>query len=188
MDKLAVVLTPLEGPMFGPPPRAQLESDRTFNLSVPPGRWKLRIQGAPGYIKSVTLSDQVVSPDNLETGAAPADLRIVIGTKTAQIDAFLPSSTGSASAMFWGLSPGSDFQQGFASGQTHLTLSVPPGRYAACAVEIAQPWMLLQDRPLRKTLESQCATVEVAEGGSASVQLPLISSDDLKRLQESLDN
>ena len=71
--------------------------------------------------------------------------------------------------------------------QGHSVLSVPPGRYYACAAAIAQPWMIMQNRALRKALESRCEAVDVPEGGRASAQMPLISAEDLKRLAEELE-
>ena len=55
-----------------------------------------------------------------------------------------------------------------------------------CGVE-DQSRMVMQNRALRKALESRCETVDVLEGGPQKVQVSRISSEDLKRMVDSLD-
>lgn len=194
VNSLKVMMNPLDGQLImGPPPRTDVQSDGTFTLnSVSPGRWRLVVNGAPGYLKSVTRGDQEVSPGSLEIGPAAAPLKIVISTKFAQIDAAIsvpPSSPTPLFGLLWPARSDSGFpEQTFGiNPQGHSVLTVPPGRYYACAAAIAQPWMIMQNRALRKALESRCEAVDVPEGGRASAQMPLISAEDLKRLAEELE-
>ena len=71
--------------------------------------------------------------------------------------------------------------------QNPSTISVPPGRYFACAVAAPQPWMLMQNSAVRKALESRCETVDAPEGGKVRVELPLIPNAELKQLLEKAD-
>jgi hypothetical protein len=193
MNNLRVMMSPLEGrPMMGPPPQAEVQTDGTFTVnSVIPGRWRLLVNGAPGYIKSVKQGDQEVSPWDLEIGTSPVQLKVVVGTKFAQLEA-APSGpvVGSEpiSVVLWPASGDPNFQQNFPlNPQGPSRMTVPPGRYYACAFEAAQPWMLMQNGALRKALESRCETVEAPEGGSARVQVLLIPAADLKQLLEKTD-
>ena len=47
--------------------------------------------------------------------------------------------------------------------------------------------MVMQNRPLRKALEGLCEAVDVPETGSASVKMPVVSAQELKRLIEKLE-
>ncbi|MBZ5577711.1 MAG: carboxypeptidase regulatory-like domain-containing protein [Acidobacteriia bacterium] len=187
----SVMLTPLDDQFGGPPLPAQVQSDGTFVVTAPPGRWQVRVNGAPGYVKSVKLGDQEVPPDDLETGAAPAALQIVMSTKFAPIEGTVsgvPAGSGMVSGMLW---PAASFgsQQFFGMNpQGSVTLSVPPGRYYACAVAITQPSMLIQNPALLKALEGRCATVEAVAGDRATFTMKVISADELKRVQDSLDS
>jgi hypothetical protein len=70
LKNLHVALLQLDTQPFGPPPQAEVQSDGSFVTSASPGRWRLQVSGAPGYVKSVTLGDQEVSAASLEIGAA----------------------------------------------------------------------------------------------------------------------
>ena len=112
---LRVLMNPLDGQSLGAPPQAELQSDGTFVINASPGHWRLQVNGAPGYVKSVTLGDQEVSAAEIEIGLAPAALKIVIGTKNAQVDATitaLPADANAVSGMVWSAG-GSEFQQSF---------------------------------------------------------------------------
>ena len=193
VHNLHVTMNSLDGQQIGgPPPQAEVQADGTFTInSVPPGHWRLYVNGAPGYLKSVTQGDQEISAENFEVGTSGgAPLKIVIGTKFAQVEATLAassSSTDPVSAIIWRSSGDPRFQQNFSLNTQGSTISIAPGHYYACAFAVAQPWMLLQNRALRKELESRCESVDAPEGGRVSVLLPLIPAADLKRLVEKLD-
>ena len=179
--------------MRGPAPQAEVQPDGTFTFnSVMPGHWRLNV-GVPGiYLKSVKLGDRDISPWDIETGSAPVQMKVVLGTKFAQIEASLstaqPSGAASISGFLWTDNGDPQFQQniGFAP-QSSAKMSVPPGKYHVCAVALAQPWMLMQNHALRKALESHCETVEASEDAPARVQLSLIPAADIKQLLEKID-
>jgi hypothetical protein len=193
MNKVSVMMNPLEGrAMMAPQPQTELQSDGTFIFnSVMPGHWRLFVNGVPGYVKSVKQGDQEASPWDLEVGSSAVQLKIVIATKYTRVEAGLAASAAGSepiSAILWPASGDPSYQQSFGmSSQTPTTINVPPGRYYACAFAATQPWMLIQNGALRKALESRCETVDATEGGSARVQLPLISAADLQQLIEKID-
>jgi Carboxypeptidase regulatory-like domain len=176
-------------PIFGPPPQAEVKSDGAFVFeSVKPGRWRVQLNG-PGYVKSVALGDQEISGDEIEITAAAAPLKIVMGTKYTQLAVSVsppPAGVGPLTGLAWATT--SSIQQNFGlDSQGMGNLSVPPGRYHVCGLVEAQPWMVMQNRALRKAVEDRCATVDVLEGGPQKVQISLISSEELKRIVDSLD-
>jgi len=101
--------------MMGPQPQTGVQSDGTFILnSVMPGRWRLFVNGAPGYVKSVMQGDQEVPPWDLEIGSSTAQLKIVVGTKYTRVEAELSApASGSEpiSAILWPANGDPTFQQ-----------------------------------------------------------------------------
>jgi hypothetical protein len=193
LNSIRVMMNPSDiRQMIAPPPQAEVQSDGTFALnSVMPGHWRLLVNGAPGYIKSVQQGDQDVPPWDIEIGPSPVQLKIVVGTKFAQIDAALaagPAGTEPASALIWSANGDPQFQQNIGLNQQGRSrISVPPGKYRACAFAMMQTGALMQNRALRKAVESHCETVEATEEGVTQVQLPLIPAADLKQLLEKIE-
>ena len=189
-NNLHIQLIPRDDQMLVRAPQTPVDRDGAFALTAPPGRWRLQVNGAPGYIRSVTMGDREVSP-NLETTASPAVLKITISTKLAQVTgayANLPADGSLVSGMLWSTEETSDYQQSFGmSRDGRLAFTVPPGRYVACGIVAPGAFMLLRNLALRKALESHCATVEVAESDHASVTIPVIAADDFQRLLDSVD-
>jgi carboxypeptidase family protein len=187
-------MNPIDGrPMMQPPPPAKVQSDGTFVInSVTPGHWRLFLGGVQGYIKSVQQAGQEATPWDLEIGSSPSQLKILVGAKYAKVEATLSASTdgaGQIAGMLWAADGDPNFQQGFSLNQQNSsTLQVPPGKYHVCAVAIAQPWVLMQNRALRKALESRCETVDAPADGSARVQLPVIPAADLKQILEKIED
>jgi hypothetical protein len=190
---MQVMMNPIEvRAMMGTTPQAEVQSDGTFILSsVMPGRWRLFVNGAPGYVKSVIQGDQEVPPWDLEIGLSAAHLKVVVGTKYTRVEAQLSAPAAGSepiSAIIWRANGDPTFQHNLGMiSQTPSTISVPPGRYYACAFATPQAWTLMQNGALRKALESRCETVDAPEGGSVRVQVPLIPAADLKQLLEKID-
>jgi hypothetical protein len=186
-------MNPLDGRlMMQPPPQAKVQSDGTFVInSVAPGRWRLFLGGVQGYIKSVQLGGQEATPWDLEIGSSPSQLKILVGTKFAKLEAALSASmdgAGQIAGMLWASNGDPNFQQNFSiNTQNPGTIQVPPGKYHVCAFATAQPWGLMQNRALRKALESRCETVDAPEDGSVRVQLPVIPAADLKQILEKIE-
>ena len=194
MNNVEVVMNPIEGrPMMHQPPQGHVQSDGTFVInSVTPGRWWLFVNGMEGYVKAVQQGGQEVSPWDLEIGPGASQLKVVIGTKFAQLEATLSAppadGTDTISAILWAASGDPHNQQPFSMNQHGPTkIHVAPGKYHACAFAAAQPWMLLQNGALLKVLESRCDTIDAPEGGSASVQLQVIPAADLKQMLEKIE-
>jgi hypothetical protein len=173
---------------FGPSPQAEVKSDGAFVFeSVIPGRWRVQL-GGPGYVKSVALGDQEVAGDEVDI-MAPAPLKIVMSTKYVQVSVSVsppPASPGSLNGVAWTEASANQQNFGFDT-QGNATFSAPPGRYHVCGIAAAQPWNLMQNRGMRKALESHCQTVDVPEGGPQKVQITAIPSQELKRIIDSLD-
>jgi hypothetical protein len=193
MNNMHVMLNPLEfRAMMVPPPQAEVQSDGTFLVnSVMPGRWRLNVNGMPGYVKSVQQGDQEVSPWDLEIGSSPSQLKILVGAKYAKVEATLSASTegaGQIGGILWAANGDPNFRQNFSiNTQNSSTLQVPPGKYHVCAFAAVQPGMLMQNGALRKALESHCETVEAPEGGKTQVQVPVIPAADLQQMLEKIE-
>ncbi len=193
VNNARVVMNPLESQMMmGQPPQVEVQSDGSFVInSVMPGRWQLYVNGVPGYLKSVKQGDQDVTPWDLEIGSSPVQLKVVVATKYAQLEPALASSTeGGAptSAILWSAGGDPNFQQNLSiNSQARSVMRVPPGRYHVCAVASAQPWGWVQNRALRKLLESHCETVDASDEGPTRVQLTVIPIAELKQLLEKIE-
>jgi hypothetical protein len=188
-----VLMNPIDGrPMRQRPPQGHVQSDGTFVInSVTPGHWRVSLGGVQGYIKSIQQGGQEALPWDLEIGSSPTQLKILVGSNFAQLQATISASAAGVeqiAGMLWAASGDPSFQQNFSiSAQNSSTIRVPPGKYHVCAFAIAQPWMLMQNRALRNALESRCETVDAPEGGSAHVEVPLIPVADLKQILEKIE-
>jgi hypothetical protein len=187
-------MSPIDGrPMMQREPQSKLQSDGTFVISsVTPGRWRLFLGGVQGYIKSVQQGGQEANPWDVEIGSSPSQLKILVGTKFAQVEATLSTSASGGdqiSGMLWAASGDPNFQQNFSlnAQNSTTTLNVPPGKYHVCAFATAQPWVLMQNRTLRSALESRCEAVDAPEAGTARVQVPVIPVADLKQILEKIE-
>ena len=187
-------MSPIDGrQLMQRPPQSKLQTDGTFVISsVTPGRWRLFLGGVQGYIKSVQQGGQEANPWDVEIGSSPSQLKILVGTKFAQVEATLSTSASGGdqiSGMLWAASGDPNFQQNFSlnAQNSTTTLNVPPGKYHVCAFATAQPWVLMQNRTLRSALESRCEAVDAPEAGTARVQVPVIPVADLKQILEKIE-
>ncbi len=193
MNTLKLRLSPLDPQTpTGRPPQADVQSDGSFSvISVVPGHWRLHVDGGATYLKSVTSGNQAVSPNNLELGASAVSLKIVLGTKFGQIDGTFSDTASNAepiSGFVWSADESIGVRiLAFNNRQPQQFTNLPPGKYYGCAIATGQPGFLLNDYGLRKALESHCAATELAEGEHATMQMPLISSTELERLIEELE-
>ncbi|HEY1335981.1 MAG TPA: carboxypeptidase regulatory-like domain-containing protein [Bryobacteraceae bacterium] len=192
LKNIQVFMNPADGQFIAPPPPPTVvRDDLTFTMAVPPGRWRLQVNAGQGYIKSVMLGDQEVSPSSLEIGLAPPPLQIVIGTKRAQVDGSvsgLPPDATSASVFTWTAGGSQYSQTNYQLVQRSLQLSLAPGRYYACAVAPEEAPVLMQaDDAFRKAIAGHCSSLEVSEGDHITVQIPFLAGDELKRLADTLE-
>ena len=197
-ENMRVMLNRLEHQLPFPPPQAQVQKDGSFGLpGVVPGRWRLVVSGAPGYVKSVSLNEQEVSPfsPDIPVGFA-GPMRVVIGTKPAELEGTVsgaPSEPGQITGLLWPIEP-ERLQVGLertfnadAQGRFHQTM-MAPGRYYACSMAVTEPWTLLQNVALLGALKSRCVTLELTEGGRTAAQVPFIPARDLDQMAQDADN
>jgi Carboxypeptidase regulatory-like domain len=168
----------------------KVQKDGTFTIAgVLPGRWRFFVAGLPGYLKSTMWNDEELPGADLDVGSSGGKLKIVFGTKWAQLDG---SVTGDASAdeMLNVLVWTDDISQQQTGNRTanvddkrHFEMgNMAPGKYHGCAVADPQPWMLIQNEVALKKLAGRCEAFELAEGGKSTVQLPVVSGADLETL------
>src|SRR5258708_8833878 len=99
-ENLRIVLTPLDAENFGPAPEAKVEKDGTFSISgMLPGRWRMGLGTASGYLKSLSVGGEEVPPSAFTVvPGAMGEIRIVMGTKMAQVEGsvygILPEDAG----------------------------------------------------------------------------------------------
>lgn len=193
-----VMLTPVE--QMPLPPRvaeASVAEDGTFTLAgVMPGRWRLMLLNAAGYIQSLLIGGQEVSPYSFNVGAgAAAPWRIVIGNQYGEVAASitdtLPAGQGGVSILFMPENPaaagsGMEGETG-PDAQGHATLRLRPGRYRAYALESRAPWMYMQWSELLEALASRSEAVNVEAGQQTSVSLGLVRAGELQQLLETLE-
>jgi hypothetical protein len=152
---------------------------------------------AAAYTQSVQLNDHDVSPFDLEIppGAPSGTLNIVMGTKWAEVDGSV-AAEGQQGATTSGIIFRDDFEPEMGRSNRAFSLDpqgrfklpdLAPGKYHACAVATEQPWLLFQNVEILKKLQSRCVAVEVGEGEHATIQAPMISSDDLEKLSADLE-
>jgi hypothetical protein len=201
VQHMQVSLFPLQPPpmRMPSPASAQVKEDGTFHFdAVAPVKCQLAVNG-PAYIKSVMLNDQEVSPAGFDVppGSAVATLKIVLGTKWAQVDGAITGGSelqqgGRASGILW--RDGDQGEMGqwnrgfFVDPQGHFNLqNIAPGKYHACAVASPEPWLLFQNPQFLEKLAGKCETVDLQEGAHATVQLSVIPREDLQKLSAEVD-
>ena len=187
-----IYLNPLDNQILQGPTNGQIKEDGTFTIAgVPPGRWSLMMDFG-GYIKSMQLNDQDVSPEAFELpSGTPIDtVRIVVGNDWAQMDGNVSPATQGAQifGFVWredSEASGQMFDRQFSvnpSGQFRAA-NLAPGKYRACAFENPVGMaMLRQNMELREKMRSRCEAVELEEGGHATVQLTAIGREDFDKL------
>ena len=192
INNIHVSMNPLGDQSMIPPQQTEVQNDGTFALnSLLPGHWRLNVYGPAAYVKSIQRGDQDVPPWDIEIGSSPVQMKVVLGTKFAQLEvapAAGPTGTDPISAIIFPAGGDPQYQQNIGlNSQGPVKIRVPPGKYRACAFAGAQAWALMQDRALRKALESHCETVEASEEATAHVQLPVIPASDLKQLLDKIE-
>ena len=197
-ESIHVMLNSADGSQYGMPSNSQVQKDGTFLLTgFLPGRWRLNVNGAPGFIKSISLNDQpVVGPVlDLPRGVA-GPLKIVLSNSFAQLDGTVSDVAAEASPV-WGLLWPSDAQMQRAGlarsfqvdAGRHFTMGgIAPGQYRACAIATGEPWLVLQNPRMLKAIESRCTAIEIAAGEHKAVQIPFLPVKDLQNLAEAAEN
>ncbi len=196
-ESMRVMLNSVDGMQYGMPSNSQVQKDGTFLLTgFFPGRWRLFVNGGPGYIKSIALNEQRVSGPILDLPQGVAGpLKVVLSNSYAQLDGTLsdaPSETGPVWGLLWPVDAGMQNsgleRSARVDGGHFATAGIVPGQYRACAIAVAEPWPVLQNPRMLKAMESRCTTLEIAAGEHKTIQIPFLPVKDLQSLADAAEN
>ncbi len=190
-NAIQVRLIPLDFPAYGQGPYSKLEKDGTFTLSgVMPGRWRLQLENATGYVKSFMLGDQPASPYGFTVGpGAGGVMRIVMGAKFAQIGGVLTGAKSENADNVWLMSVPDDPDR-IAAGQIsimpigadgHFTMvgGIEPGKYRLYGSAGVEPWAIQQHLGVLKAIENWGVQIDAEEGAQLTVEVPAIPIEEL---------
>jgi hypothetical protein len=188
IENLRIRLTPLNAEFSGSWPEAKVERDGTFSLSgVMAGRWCLRVENVPGYVKSLSVAGQEVRgcAFSVFPGAGGA-MRAVISTKMASVEGTVSGVTPQQpnSVLLILASVESDAQGQprtvRAGANGHFSINgIEPGRYHLYAAGGVEATALQQNPRVLKALEGRATRVDLEAGGRSTVQPALIPGEDI---------
>jgi hypothetical protein len=196
-ENVRIVLTPLDAENIGPAPEAKVEKDGTFSISgILPGRWRLELGSATGYLKSLSVGGQEVPASTFTVvPGAGGEIRIVIGTKLAQVeggvDGMRPEDAGGTWLV---LAPeGADtiaterllYTSVDRAGRFHMS-GLAPGRYRLYALAGAGALTAFRQNPrVLRVIALRGKSVDLEAGGRATVQVNIMPVEELAQaLQE----
>ncbi|MBZ5602651.1 MAG: carboxypeptidase-like regulatory domain-containing protein [Acidobacteriia bacterium] len=182
----AVNLMVSEGVMFGSP-YARANADWTFQIkNVYPAKYRVNVNGIPdgAYVKSITFGGQDVTHSELDlTSGSGGAMQIVFSPNAADISGTVRSADGNAAARVqitvW--RPGSpDPPRNMLSDTSGAfkMRSLAPGDYKVAAWEDVEAGMVL-DPEFLKLFEPRAQSVSLRESSHESLELKMISKDDL---------
>lgn len=185
-----VQLQPLE--QRGRSAQAIVESDGTFVLrDVSPEAYVLSINpGMPGtYVKSIRFGDQEVPSGQIDLSQqSGAPINIMLGTDGGQIQGIVQDRSGKpAPGVMIFAAPREEYanrrdlvkQTSSDQNGSFQLRDVAPGQYKLFAWEDSDIVMVTAPE-FRKLFESKAASVNVGTNGKESVQLNLISSEEME--------
>ncbi len=188
IENLRIRLTPLNAEFSGSWPEAKVERDGTFSLSgVMAGRWCLRVENVPGYVKSLSVAGQEVRgcAFSVFPGAGGA-MRAVVSTKMASVEGTVSGVTPQQpnSVLLILASVESDAQGQprtvRAGANGHFSINgIEPGRYHLYAAGGVEATALQQNPRVLKALEGRATRVDLEAGGRSTVQPALIPGEDI---------
>ena len=180
-------------------PNGQAKPDGSVTLeNVSPGKYSIEANAPKGtYLKSIRFAGQELASKEVDlTQGASGELEIIFRYGPAEVDGTLqpnsdnsssgqPATVPAASIVLLRDPPDpddSEMQFGNTNQSGAFTMkNVPPGRYRAYAFEQIDTNQL-ENPELLKQLENRGTEIELKENDRKSIQLPLISSDDLAQL------
>jgi len=185
---MRIVLSPFD--RLGRSSNAVVDSDGTFSLKdSSPNVYALSVYaGLPGkYVKSIRFGDQDVADGRLDLSvASEGKLEIVLGSDVGQLLGGVRTSSGDpAVGALLTLAPKQGgrtdlFKVTSVDQNGNFTLKdVAPGEYMAFAWQDVDVNMA-QSPEFRKPFESKGVAVSIAPSGQASIQLTMISADDVE--------
>jgi hypothetical protein len=187
-ENAQIVLVARERSGYMPQPRGEINKDGTFTLaSVVPGHWRLMLR-AFGYVKSLSLAGQQLSPYDFQIPpGATGPLHVLMGLKMAEISVTVTglSGRGQASVLVYPedldrLGAGLE-QVTMGSGQLGIG-NLPPGRYRLLATDAPNLWNLEQRPDLLQAIEGSTQAIDVPEGGRVSATVELVPREELLRV------
>jgi hypothetical protein len=188
LENAQVVLTAIGTPRYMSQPRAEINKDGSFTLTgVIPGHWRLTVN-ASGYVKSLSLAGQQVSPYDFQIPpGASGPLHVSMGAKTADISVTVTglSGGGQASVLIFPEDLdrlGAGLERVAMGGSQPRIGGLPPGRYRLLATDAPNPWALQQRPDLLKAIESSTQAIDVPEGGHVSATLEVVPREELLRV------
>jgi hypothetical protein len=180
--------------------QAEVAGDGTFRFeNVMQEIYRISVvPGAPGlYVKSIRLGDQDVSDGlvNLSQGGG-GSLNIFCGTDGSQVQGSVESASGEPAPGAWvTLAPTGQnenrtdlIKQANTDQYGHFKLQdLAPGDYQVFAWgDPDVDYGLIHNADFLKSLSSQAASVSLGPNGSESVQLKVISADDMEQAENRL--
>jgi hypothetical protein len=187
LENSRIFLTALATPGYLPQAQAEINKDGTFTLAgVMPGHWRLMVAAA-GYVKSLTLAGQQVSPYDFQISpGASGPLHVSIGMKMADVRVNVTglSTGGQVSVLVFPEDLGrlgAGLERVMTGGSQLDIGGLPPGRYRLLATDAPNLWTLQQRPDLLKAIESSTQGIDVPEGGRVSATVEAVSREELLR-------
>ena len=191
IENAMVRLAPLDWPVYSQP-NAKVEKDGTFTISgVMPGRWRLQVNNVPGYVKSLTIGDQPVSPYGFNIGAGSGGaMRVVLGAKFAQIEGTITGTRPEVSDVWVIAAPedpdriaaGLGRAAGVDAGGHFLIGGLEPGKYRVYGVTGVEPWTVLQNAAVLKAIADRGVPLDLEEGAQATAQAEVVPTEEIMRV------
>jgi len=196
-ENVRIVLTPLDAENAGPVPETKVEKDGTFSISgMLPGRWRLELGSANGYLRSLSVSGQEVSASAFTVvPGAGGEMRVVVGTKMAQLEGIVDGIRPEGAGVAWLVLAPEDadaiaiarLRNTSADRAGHFHMSgLAPGRYRLYALPSAAAWTALRQNPrVLQVIAQRGKSVDLEAGGRATVQVSVMPVEELAQaLQE----
>jgi Carboxypeptidase regulatory-like domain len=191
-----VALTATRG--MGQGRNSSVGADGSFAMAnVPPQVYQLQIFNVPPgkYVKSIRFGDREIDSGEIDLTERPsAALNIVLGEDGGEVDGTVQTASGQPAASTQILlAPAEEHggrsdllkpSQTDASGNFQIK-DVAPGEYKVFAWE-SDPDGSTQSAEFRKPFESKSAAVTVGPKDKASVQLSVITADDMAKERSNL--
>src|SRR5579859_1693700 len=198
-ENMRIVLTPLDAENLGPSPDAKVDRDGSFSIvGMLPGRWRLELGTASGYLKSLSVGGQEVSASAFTVApGAGGEMRIVLGTKMAQVegsvDGIRPEEAGAA----WLVLAPEDVDTISAgrlrnasvdrAGRFHMS-GLAPGRYRLFALASAAAWTALRQNPrVLQAIAVRGKSVDLEAGGRATVEVNVMPVEELAQALQDVE-
>lgn len=182
----------------GPPANARVEADGKFVLAaIPPLVCQLQIENVPAgnYVKSIRFGDLEVDNGEIDlTDKTSASLSIVLGADGGEVDGTVQTAGGQpAPSALVTLAAAEQydgrtdlFKRAVTDARGNFQIKdVAPGEYKVFAWE-SDPDRSTQSAEFRKPFESRSAAVTIGAKDKASVQLVVITSDDVDKERSKL--